>query len=258
MLAVAKVENAFENIEYMHLDMNDINIIDGKFDIVYSSIAFHYVKSFSKVLRDINYLLKDNALLIYSQEHPLTTAPKQGPIWTLDENKKPLFYNLSNYMESGERSVKWFVEGVIKYHRPFSEIINTLIEKMLEKFIGPPLKDAFIEYYNFSEDQSFQAIKYFREYFKEKGMLQNKVYEHMEQLLIKLKELGLNLIVATSKPTVFAKQILGHFKLDMYFDLIIGSNLDGTRSKKGQILLNANATYIVENVSDIFEKIVNA
>ncbi|MCB2354197.1 class I SAM-dependent methyltransferase [Clostridium estertheticum] len=139
MLSIAKVDNAFENIEYIHLDMNDISIIEEKFDIVYSSLAFHYVKSFSKLLRDINYLLKDNGLLIYSQEHPLTTAPKQGPIWTLDENKKPLFYNLSDYMESGERNVKWFVEGVIKYHRPFSEIINTLIETgfKIEKMFEP-------------------------------------------------------------------------------------------------------------------------
>lgn len=139
MLAIAKTDNASENIKYMHLDMNDIKTIDEKFDIVYSSLAFHYVKSFSKLLSDINYLLKDNGLLIYSQEHPLTTAPKQGPIWSLDENKNPLFYKLSNYMESGERSVKWFVEGVIKYHRPFSEIVNTLIETgfRIEKMLEP-------------------------------------------------------------------------------------------------------------------------
>jgi len=139
MLSIAKVDNSSENIEYIHLDMNDINTIDEKFDIVYSSLAFHYVKSFSKLLSDINYLLKDNGLLIYSQEHPLTTAPKQGPIWSLDENENPLFYNLSNYMESGERSVKWFVEGVIKYHRPFSEIVNILIETgfRIEKMLEP-------------------------------------------------------------------------------------------------------------------------
>lgn len=139
MLSIAKIDNAFKNIEYIHLDMNDLNTIGEKFDIVYSSLAFHYVESFSKLLRDINYLLKDNGLLIYSQEHPLTTAPKQGSIWTLDENKKPLFYNLSNYMESGERSVEWFVKGVIKYHRPFSEIVNTLIETgfKIEKMLEP-------------------------------------------------------------------------------------------------------------------------
>lgn len=199
-------------------------------------------------------------------------------------------------------------EGITKSVQYALKKFNILIDDLdlLEKFIGPPLKDAFIEYYDFSEEQSFQAIEYFREYFKEKGMLQNKVYEHMEHLLIKLKELGLILIVATSKPTVFAKQILEHFNLDIYFDFIIGSNLDGTRSKKGQIisyiidncnitnvkevlmvgdrkhdiigaeennvdsigviygygsieeLINANATYIVENVMNIFEKIVTS
>ena len=139
MLAIAKVENASKNIEYIRLDMNDINTITEKFDIVYSSLAFHYIKSFSNLLGNINNLLNDNGLLIYSQEHPLTTAPKQGPTWTTDENKKPLHYNLSNYMESGERCVKWFVDGVIKYHRPFSEIINTLIENdfRIEKILEP-------------------------------------------------------------------------------------------------------------------------
>lgn len=199
-------------------------------------------------------------------------------------------------------------EGITKSVQYSLKKFNILIEDLdlLEKFIGPPLKDAFKEYYNFSEEQSLQAIEYFREYFKEKGMLQNKVYEHIEDLLTRLKELGLILIVATSKPTVFATQILSHFNLDIYFDFIIGSNLDGTRCKKGQIisyiidncnitnvtevvmvgdrkhdiigaeennvdsigvtygygskeeLINANATYIVENVMNIFGKIVTA
>ncbi|MBU3113895.1 class I SAM-dependent methyltransferase [Clostridium lacusfryxellense] len=139
MLAVAKGENSSQNIEYIRLDMNDINTIDEKFDIIYSSLAFHYIKSFSNLLGNINNLLNDNGLLIYSQEHPLTTGPKQGPTWTTDENKNPLHYNLSNYMESGERCVKWFVDGLIKYHRPFSEIINTIIESgfRIDKILEP-------------------------------------------------------------------------------------------------------------------------
>ena len=139
MLAIAKGENAFQNIEYIRLDMNDINTIDEKFDIVYSSLAFHYIKSFSRLLGNISNLLKDNGLVIYSQEHPLTTAPKDGANWTINENGEPLYYNLSDYMDSGERSVKWFVDGVIKYHRPFSEIVNMLIEAgfKIERIIEP-------------------------------------------------------------------------------------------------------------------------
>lgn len=139
MLTIAKAENAFENIEYIRLDINDIDTIDEKFDIVYSSLAFHYIKSFSKLVNNISNLLKDNGLLIYSQEHPLTTAPKEGSSWTRNEKGEPLHYNLSDYMDSGERKVKWFIDGVIKYHRPFSEIINTLIETDFEiqKIIEP-------------------------------------------------------------------------------------------------------------------------
>lgn len=133
MLTTAKGENARQNIEYIWLDMNYIDTINEKFDIVYSSLAFHYVKSFTKLLGNISDLLKDNGLLIYSQEHPLTTAPKEGANWTTNEKGEPLHYNLSDYMDSGERSVKWFVDGVIKYHRPFSEIVNTLIDASFAK-----------------------------------------------------------------------------------------------------------------------------
>ena len=116
-------------------------------------------------------------------------------------------------------------EGITKSVQYALKKYVILIENLdlLENFIGPPLKDSFMEYYNFSEDQASQAIEYYREYFKEKGIFQNKVYEHMEELLSKLKKLGLILIVATSKPTVFAEEILRHFNLDVYFELIIGS-----------------------------------
>jgi phosphoglycolate phosphatase len=129
-------------------------------------------------------------------------------------------------------------EGITKSVQYALEKYDILIKDLdlLEKFVGPPLKDSFIEYYKFEEEQALQAIEYYREYFKKKGMFENSVYEHIELLLSKLKTKGFKLIVATSKPTEFAVQILRHFNLDIYFDCIIGSNLDGTRSKKGEII----------------------
>lgn len=69
--------------------------------------------------------------------HPLTTAPPAGASWTRDENKNVLHYNLMGYMRSGQRSTTWFVDNVIKYHRPFSEIVNALIDNgfIIEKMI---------------------------------------------------------------------------------------------------------------------------
>lgn len=120
----------------------------------------------------------------------------------------------------------------------------------LEKFIGPPLKDSFMEFYSFDEEQAIKAIVYYREYFKDKGMFENKVYEHIPDLLKKLKEAGCTLIVATSKPTIFSEQIIKHFNLNTYFDEVAGSNLDGTRSNKGEIIKYIINKYEISNLSE--------
>jgi SAM-dependent methyltransferase len=138
MLEVAEKENFHMNIEYLQGDIDKIEKLSGKFDLIYSSLALHYIKDFKKLLLNINTLLDSNGLFIYSQEHPLSTAHKKGQRWTRDENGMGIHYNLAHYMESGKREVTWFIDGVIKYHRTFSEIINTLnecgfqIEKILE------------------------------------------------------------------------------------------------------------------------------
>ncbi len=68
-------------------------------------------------------------------------------------------------------------------------------------------------------------------------MLENKVYEDIPNLLKQLKDTGNRLFIATSKPTIFAEQVIEHFQLTNYFEGIIGSNLDGTRIKKKKSLL---------------------
>jgi phosphoglycolate phosphatase len=100
----------------------------------------------------------------------------------------------------------------------------------LECFIGPPLQVSFKEHYNFDEVQIQKAIDLYRERFMEKGMFENVLYSNIPSLLKLLKDQGFTLIVATSKPTVFAEQILKFFKIEQYFELVVGSNLDGTRA----------------------------
>lgn len=106
----------------------------------------------------------------------------------------------------------------------------------LEKFIGPPLADSFKEYYNFEERQAKQAVAYYREYFTDRGIFENIVYPGIPELLKKLCQNEKRLIVATSKPTIFAERILEHFNLKKYFSFVIGSNLDGTRVAKSEII----------------------
>lgn len=107
------------------------------------------------------------------------------------------------------------------------------------KFIGPPLQESFEVYYGMSRESAAIAVEKYREYFAPCGLFQNKVYEGIEKLLKELKEGGRCLMLATSKPTVYARQILEHFRLDSYFDYIVGSELDGSRVKKGEVIAYA-------------------
>lgn len=106
----------------------------------------------------------------------------------------------------------------------------------LEPFIGPPLQQSFAEYYNFNEKQTQQAIYFYREKFIQKGMFENELYPNIPQLLTSLQEHQLTLIVATSKPTIFAEKIIKYFKIEQYFSMIVGSDLDGTRTSKTDII----------------------
>lgn len=106
----------------------------------------------------------------------------------------------------------------------------------LECFIGPPLQVSFAEHYKFDEESTQKAIDLYRERFKEKGMFENELYSNIALLLKSLNEQQFTLVVATSKPTVFAEKILKYFNIDQYFELIVGSNLDGTRASKTEII----------------------
>jgi len=114
----------------------------------------------------------------------------------------------------------------------------------LYKFIGPPLLESFQKYYGFSKAKSEKAINYYRDYYKEKGINENFLYDGFEDLLINLKSNGKTLLVATSKPEIFAKQILEHFELTKYFTFIGGASLDSSRSEKDKII-----SYVLKNCS---------
>ena len=99
----------------------------------------------------------------------------------------------------------------------------------LYRFIGPPLMDSFMEYYGFTEEQATEAVVVYREYFADRGWAENAVYEGIETLLAELVAGGKTLLVATSKPQIFAERILTHFGLDKYFTHICGVALQAPR-----------------------------
>lgn len=103
-------------------------------------------------------------------------------------------------------------------------------------FLGPPLAESFCKYMGFSKEKALEAVGYYREYFSEKGLLENQVYDGAEDLLKALKSGGYELFLATSKPEVYAKQILEHFGLSEYFAFIGGATLDESRLNKADVI----------------------
>ncbi|QIH76669.1 HAD hydrolase-like protein [Macrococcoides canis] len=110
-------------------------------------------------------------------------------------------------------------------------------------FIGPPLHESYRSVYNLQDEDNATAIKHYRTYFSDKGMYENEVYAGIEIVLQALTAQGKQLFVATSKPTDFAIPILQHFKLDGYFNEIVGSNMDGTRTNKAEVIATVMNTH---------------
>lgn len=127
--------------------------------------------------------------------------------------------------------------------------IHNVERSLLNKFIGPPLSESFAEFYGFSEEQGAQATEYFREYFRDKGIFENEIYEDMENVLKELQASGKKLIVATSKPEEFAKRILDHFNITQYFTFVAGSTMQETRVKKAEVIEYALESCGIEDKS---------
>ena len=127
--------------------------------------------------------------------------------------------------------------------------IEVTDKKELYRFIGPPLQDSFENFYHFSKEDSLKAVDFYRDYFRHKGLYENEVYQGIPDLLERLKAQGKKLLVATSKPERFARQILKHFELFDYFDLVAGASMDGSRRLKGDVIAHALTSAQVSDLS---------
>lgn len=106
----------------------------------------------------------------------------------------------------------------------------------LEHFIGPPLLQAFMQFYDMDEARAWEAVGHYRERFKVTGLYENMVFEGVPALLETLAGQGRTLYIATSKPWLFAREIARHFDFARHFKLIYGSELDGTRTDKVELI----------------------
>lgn len=131
---------------------------------------------------------------------------------------------------------------------PFRGITNSVIyalEKMgyphgtnedYRLFIGPPLRESFRIKCGMTVDEAEHALALYREYFSPIGIFENRVYDGVTQMLEKLKNKGYTLVLATSKPRVYAGRILEKFDLKKNFSDVFGSELDGTRDRKDEVI----------------------
>lgn len=126
MLEEAIKSNEYTNVDYELLPIEKISQLEKSYDLVFSSLALHYVKDFEKTIKDVYEKLNKGGHFIFSQMHPLTSAPKNGIEW-IKEGDVRVAYRLSDYLDMGERSISWYIDDIIMYHRPISYILNTLI-----------------------------------------------------------------------------------------------------------------------------------
>ena len=120
----------------------------------------------------------------------------------------------------------------------------------LEPFIGPPLAESFMKYYNFTAEQAQEAVEKYRERFSVTGKYENVLYPGMGALLHDLKASGATLAIASSKPTVYVEDILVHFGIREYFDIVVGSELDGRRVHKEEVVAEVLSQLAARGESD--------
>lgn len=163
-----------------------------------------------------------------------------------DKKKKTtLFFDLDGTLTDPMMGITKSVQYALKKSGVIEEDLWNLT-----KFIGPPLMDSFQRYYGFSEEKARQAVLYYREYFAPTGKFENVVYDGIPEMLEELKAKGFTLAVATSKPEVFAKDILEHFDLKKYFDFVGGALLDG-RTDKAEVI-----TYVLDSLGVAKEEVL--
>lgn len=155
-----------------------------------------------------------------------------------------VLFDLDGTLVNSSEGITKAVQHALKYFN-----IDVKNQEELECFIGPSLKDSFMKYYNFSEEDSLLAIEKYREYYSVKGVKENTLYEGMEETLAHLKDNGKKLVVATSKPEKFTNEILKMHNILKYFDFVSGATMDGTRSNKEDIIKYAIDNLDIKDVS---------
>lgn len=147
---------------------------------------------------------------------------------------KAIFFDLDGTLtESGEGITKSVQYALEKIGKPEEDL------EKLKVFVGPPLMEQFMKYAGVDEATGRKAVEFYRERYEVKGIYENHPYESVEEMLQELKRKGYILAVASSKPEYYVTQILDYFKLSSYFDVVVGSEMNGARTSKSEVIEEA-------------------
>ncbi len=125
MLARARAATLDPAIAYRRADMEHLQLAPASFDLIYSSLALHYIERLSDLLAQVHRALVPGGRLVFSAEHPVFTAPTE-PGWAMTAGGHKA-WALDGYLEEGPRSTDWLAKGVIKQHRTIATYLNMLL-----------------------------------------------------------------------------------------------------------------------------------
>ncbi len=126
MLQRAREKTDDPSISYMKMPIEDIDFSGFEFDVVISSLAFHYIESYESICNKVHDCLKPGGTFVFSVEHPIFTSRKEQA-WYVDDHGNHLHWPVDNYQFEGVRETTFLTENVVKYHRTISTYINDLI-----------------------------------------------------------------------------------------------------------------------------------
>src|SRR6202795_1141341 len=160
MLALARAAWAHPNVRYPRAAIEDLAFPAARFDLVVSSLAFHYVDDYAGLVKRIAGWLAPGGVLVYSTEHPLFTARLPDGGWVLDEAGRRTGWSLDRYADEGARKETWFVAGVRKVHRTLATLINGLLdaELVVERVIEPIPSEAWLQAHPLARDERRRPI----------------------------------------------------------------------------------------------------
>lgn len=130
MLQKAREQTNDAAITYIQMPIEDIAFSDSQFDIVISSLAFHYIESFEALCKKIHACLKPGGSFIFSVEHPIFTSRDEQD-WHYDDHGNRLHWPVDQYQSEGLRKTSFLTDNVIKYHRTVSTYMNDVISAAL-------------------------------------------------------------------------------------------------------------------------------